>query len=310
MGIKVALRHVTTYKYDRPITLSPHTIRLRPAAHARTPILSYSLTVKPAHQYLNWQQDPYGNYLARLVFPKPARELRVVVDLHADLAPINPFDFFIEDYAQSYPFSYEAAVLKELSPYLETLPVGPKLQAIIDELKSMRELMVDYFPVMNRAIQNRVNYTIRMEPGIQEPEATLELASGSCRDSAWLLVQLCRNLGLAARFVSGYLIQLVADEKPLEGPEGPAKDFTDLHAWCEVYVPGAGWVGLDSTSGLMAAEGHIPLACTASPQSAAAISSDEIRETIEMWPINEGRFLSVKCSQNLSILMRYQGDVL
>ena len=272
MGIKVALRHVTTYKYDRPITLSPHTIRLRPAAHARTPILSYSLTVKPAHQYLNWQQDPYGNYLARLVFPKPARELRVVVDLHADLAPINPFDFFIEDYAQSYPFIYDAEVLKELTPYLETLPVGPKLRAIIDELKPMRELMVNYFPVMNRAIHGRVNYTIRMEPGIQEPEETLELASGSCRDSAWLLVQLCRNLGLAARFVSGYLIQLVADEKPLEGPEGPAKDFTDLHAWCEVYVPGAGWVGLDSTSGLMAAEGHIPLACTASPQSAAAIS--------------------------------------
>ncbi len=272
MGIKVALRHVTTYKYDRPITLSPHTIRLRPAAHARTPILSYSLTVKPAHQYLNWQQDPYGNYLARLVFPKPARELRVVVDLHADLAPINPFDFFIEDYAQSYPFTYDADVLKELTPYLETLPVGPKLRAIIDELKPMRELMVDFFPMMNRAIQSRVNYTIRMEPGIQEPEETLELASGSCRDSAWLLVQLCRNLGLAARFVSGYLIQLVADEKPLEGPEGPTKDFTDLHAWCEVYVPGAGWVGLDSTSGLMAAEGHIPLACTASPQSAAAIS--------------------------------------
>ena len=272
MGIKVALRHVTTYKYDRPITLSPHTIRLRPAAHARTPILSYSLTVKPAHQYLNWQQDPYGNYLARLVFPKPARELRVIVDLHADLAPINPFDFFIEDYAQSYPFDYDADVLKELTPYLETLPVGPKLRAIIDELKPMRELMVDYFPVMNRAIHGRINYTIRMEPGIQEPEETLELASGSCRDSAWLLVQLCRNLGLAARFVSGYLIQLVADEKPLEGPEGPAKDFTDLHAWCEVYVPGAGWVGLDSTSGLMAAEGHIPLACTASPQSAAAIS--------------------------------------
>ena len=272
MGIKVALRHVTTYKYDRPITLSPHTIRLRPAAHARTPILSYSLSVKPAHQYLNWQQDPYGNYLARLVFPKPTREFQVVVDLHADLAPINPFDFFIEDYAQNYPFQYDAEVFKELTPYLETLPVGPKLQAIIDELKPMRKLMVDYFPLMNRAIQSRVNYTIRMEPGVQEPEETLELASGSCRDSAWLLVQLCRNLGLAARFVSGYLIQLVADEKPLEGPEGPVKDFTDLHAWCEVYVPGAGWVGLDSTSGLMAAEGHIPLACTASPQSAAAIS--------------------------------------
>ncbi len=272
MGIKVALRHVTTYRYDRPITLAPHTIRLRPAAHARTPILSYSLVVNPAEQYLNWQQDPYGNYLARLVFPKPAKELRVAVDLHADLAPINPFDFFIEHYAQSFPFECDAEVRHELAPYLETLPVGPKLRSIIDELTPMKELMVDFFPIVNRAIQKRVNYTIRMEPGVQEPEETLELASGSCRDSAWLLVQLCRNLGLAARFVSGYLIQLVADEKPLDGPEGPAKDFTDLHAWTEVYVPGAGWVGLDPTSGLMAAEGHIPLACTATPQSAAPIS--------------------------------------
>src|SRR3954452_15038927 len=272
MGIRVALRHVTRYTYDRPVALDPHVVRLRPAPHARTPVLAYSLTVEPEPHFLNWQQDPYSNHLARLVFPKPASGLAVTVDLVADLVPINPFDFFIEESAQTYPFRYDAVLTRELVPYLETLPAGPHLEELIAAERRTGVRTVDYLVELNRSVYERVKYVIRPEPGVQTPEETLDRGSGSCRDSAWLLVQLARHLGLAARFCSGYLIQLVADEKPLEGPDGPAADFTDLHAWAELYVPGAGWVGLDATSGLLAAEGHIPLACSADPQTAAPIT--------------------------------------
>jgi uncharacterized protein (DUF2126 family)/transglutaminase-like putative cysteine protease len=272
MGIRVGLNHVTRYKYDRPLTLLPHVVRLRPAPHTRTPILGYSLRIEPDSHFLNWQQDPYSNFLARLVFPKMADELCVTVDLVADLSPINPFDFFTEEYAQEYPFQYDATLSRELVPYLETLPAGPRLRELIDEARRTSITINDYLVLLNRLVNKQVAYIIRLEPGVQTPEETLDIGRGSCRDSAWLLVQLARHLGLAARFVSGYLIQLVADQKPLEGPEGPSADFTDLHAWAEIYVPGAGWVGLDPTSGLLTAEGHIPLACTADPQSAAPIT--------------------------------------
>ncbi|MCE9562470.1 MAG: transglutaminase family protein [Planctomycetes bacterium] len=272
MGIRVALNHVTKYTYDRPVTLMPHVVRLRPAPHTRTPILSYSLKVEPADQFLNWAQDPFSNHLARLVFTKPANELKVTVDLLVDLTTINPFDFFIEEYAEKYPFKYDAGLAKELVPYLETLPITPRMQELINSAWKSDIPMNDFLVSLNQLVNKAVAYVIRMEPGVQTPDQTLECGRGSCRDSAWLLVQLCRNLGLAARFVSGYLIQLVADEKPVEGPQGPTADFTDLHAWTEVYLPGAGWVGLDPTSGLLTAEGHIPLACTPDPQSAAPVS--------------------------------------
>ncbi|MEQ8819115.1 MAG: transglutaminase family protein [Sumerlaeia bacterium] len=272
MTIRVALTHRTTYRYDRPVSLSPHIVRLRPAPHCRTPILSHSLRLKPEKHFINWQQDPQSNFLARVVFPEKTRILELLVDVVADMTVINPFDFFLEDHAQHFPFRYEEWLADELRPFLRTLDLTPKFKKFVAEIPREKMVTVDWLVALNQVIQSRVKYTIRLEPGVQSPEETLTKGSGSCRDSAWLMVQALRQVGLASRFVSGYLIQLMPDVKPLEGPEGPPADFTDLHAWCEVYLPGAGWVGLDPTSGLFAGEGHIPLAATPDPQSASPIS--------------------------------------
>jgi len=271
MAIRVAINHRTSYKFDRPVNLSPHTIRLRPAPHSRTAIHSYSLKIKPETHFINWQQDAFGNYLARLVFPEKATALEVDVEVIADMIAINPFDFFVEEYAEKYPFEYPEQLRKELLPYLETLEGGPRFRAFLAGVKDDARPINDFLVDMNQAVQRAIEYLVRLEPGIQTPEETLALGRGSCRDSAWLLVQLLRHRGLAARFASGYLVQLRPDEKSLDGPSGAAEDFTDLHAWCEVFLPGAGWVGLDPTSGLFASEGHIPLACTPHPVSAAPI---------------------------------------
>ncbi|MBK8337318.1 MAG: transglutaminase family protein [Sterolibacteriaceae bacterium] len=276
MSIHVALNHVTHYRYDRPISLSPQVIRLRPAPHSRTPILSYSLKVAPAGHFINWQQDPQANYLARLVFPEKTHEFRIEVDLTAEMSVINPFDFFLEPYADKFPFQYEPWQLHELAPYLVKLPLNeksaPRFARYVESIPRSPKQSVDFLVELNQRLQQDVRYLIRLEPGVQTPEETLHKASGSCRDSAWLLVQLLRHIGLAARFVSGYLIQLKADVKSLDGPSGTEVDFTDLHAWCEVYLPGAGWIGLDPTSGLFAGEGHIPLACTPEPGSASPVT--------------------------------------
>jgi uncharacterized protein (DUF2126 family)/transglutaminase-like putative cysteine protease len=274
MAIRVALQHRTTYRFDRLVNLGPHQIRLRPAPQCRTPILGYSFSVEPPGHFLNWQQDPYGNWVARLVFTERTDKLDVLVGLTADMTVINPFDFFVEPYAETFPFVYAPALAKELIPFLETAPLGPRLAAWLTAFRATikgGDNTVTMLVRLNQQLQSEIRYLVRMEPGVQEPEQTLVQACGSCRDSGWLLVQILRNLGLAARFASGYLIQLAADQKPLDGPAGPERDFTDLHAWAEVYLPGAGWIGLDPTSGLLAGEGHIPLACTADPGNAAPV---------------------------------------
>jgi uncharacterized protein (DUF2126 family)/transglutaminase-like putative cysteine protease len=277
MSVKVALEHRTTYAFAHPVQVSPHVVRLRPAPHCRTPIEAYSLEVTPKNHFLNWQQDPFGNWLARLVFPEKTDRLEITVGLVADLMTINPFDFFIEDSAERFPFSYEPGLAADLAPYLR--PVDGSVAAeqwreALPPLPADGTPTVDFLADLNAAINRDVAYDVRMEPGVQSPDETLERRIGSCRDSAWLLVSLLRQYGLAARFVSGYLVQLSSDPyvvEHLDGPKGPSQDFTDLHAWAEVYVPGAGWVGMDPTSSLFAGEGHIPLSATPHPSSAAPI---------------------------------------
>jgi uncharacterized protein (DUF2126 family)/transglutaminase-like putative cysteine protease len=274
MAIRVALQHRTTYRFDRRVNLAPHEIRLRPAPHCRTPVLGYSLSVAPDKYFLNWQQDPYGNWVARLVFTEPAEVLDIVVDLTADMTVTNPFDFFVDPYAEHFPFAYAPALAKELIPFLEISPDEPRLIAWVEKFRAgilPGEKCVDMLVRLNRHLQSEIRYLVRMEPGVQTPDETLARGCGSCRDTGWLLVQILRRLGIAARFASGYLIQLVADVKPLDGPAGPERDFTDLHAWAECFLPGAGWVGLDPTSGLLTGEGHLPLACTADPGNAAPV---------------------------------------
>ncbi len=283
MAIHVALRHVTHYTYDTAVGHGPHVIRLRPAPHCRTPILSYSQKITGGEHFLHWQQDPFSNWNARVVFPEPMREMKIEIEVVAEMAVYNPFDFFLEESASHYPFEYEAGLAKDLEPFLLRPASSPKLDALVAELiaqfrtaksKGSENTVrtIDFVVGLNQRLQHAIRYLIRLEPGVQSAEETLTLGSGSCRDSAWLLVQLFRSMGVAARFVSGYLIQLAPDQKSLDGPSGTEVDFTDLHAWCEVYLPGGGWIGLDPTSGLLAGEGHIPLSCTPEPSTAAPVT--------------------------------------
>jgi uncharacterized protein (DUF2126 family) len=283
MSIHVALNHVTHYRYDRPIHLGPQIVRLRPAPHSRTRILSYSMRVEPVTHFINWQQDPQSNYLARLVFPDKTTSFRIEIDLIAEMSVLNPFDFFLEPSAEHFPFKYEAELVTELEPYMLKGAATPAFEAYVASIPRVKTATNDFLVSLNQRLQRDIKYLVRMEPGVQTPEQTLINASGSCRDTGWLLVQILRHLGLAARFVSGYLIQLKSDVKSLDGPSGTEIDFTDLHAWCEVFLPGAGWIGLDPTSGLLAGEGHIPLACSPEPSSAAPVSGaiDDCETTFE-----------------------------
>jgi uncharacterized protein (DUF2126 family) len=272
MSIKASIHHLTHYTYDTPVILGPQVIRLRPAPHSRTRVLSHSLKVGPTPHFVNHQQDPFGNWLARFVFPEPVRELKIEVDLVADMTVYNPFDFFVEETAEHWPFDYPLDLTEDLSIYRRVVPLGPEFDAYMASIPRTRARTVDFVVGLNARLAADIRYLIRMEPGVQTPAETLTLRSGSCRDSAWLLVNLLRHLGMAARFVSGYLIQLKPDVKALDGPSGTEVDFTDLHAWTEVYLPGAGWIGLDPTSGLLTGESHIPLAATPHYRSAAPIA--------------------------------------
>src|SRR5450432_506426 len=272
MSIQVALKHRTQYRYEKAVSVGPQVIRLRPAPHCRTPILSYSLSVTPAGHLLNWQFDLHNNHLARVLFPEKTNEFVVEVELVADLSPFNPFDFFLEPGVENYPFEYAPGLAKDLEPYRSIDPAGPRLQTFRASVSNEKRGTIDFLVKLNQRVRDEVSYITRLDPGVQTCEQTLERRSGSCRDSAWLLVQILRHLGIAARFVSGYLIQLAPDETALDDLNGPRRDSADLHAWAEAYLPGAGWIGMDATSGLFASEGHIPLVCTPSASQAAPIS--------------------------------------
>lgn len=285
MTTQIAIDHLTHYHYSQPVQLSPHMVRLRPAPHTRTPIHAYRLTIQPSHHFIHWQQDPFGNWQARLLFSGETSDLSLRVELRAELLPINPFDFFLESYAAQFPFHYDSQLYSELPLYLAVQERGPLLQGWLQRLDQRPRGLVDFLVELNSILHQQIRYTERLEPGIQDCEETLAKGSGSCRDSTWLLMQTLRHLGLAARFCSGYLVQLADD---------PAEDFSDLHAWAEVYAPGAGWIGLDPTSGLLAGEGHIPLACTPHPISAAPVTGHYLGSGIDSSLCYESKVLRVK----------------
>ncbi len=267
--IRVALRHATTYRYDRAITLGPQTVRLRPSPQALAPILCYGLTVLPPPATLHWFPDAQGNLLARVLFSEPTAFFGMTVELTAELAEVNPFGFFLEPDAATWPFRYPPLLQAELAPCLAAEPVQPWLARLLHDFPLAEQPSIELLVALNQLVRGRIGYVTRMEPGVQSPARTMDEGRGSCRDTAWLLVQAVRSLGFAARFVSGYLIQLVDAERPAPGI---VADGADLHAWAEVYLPGAGWIGFDATSGLMTGAGHIPLASSVHPDSAAPVS--------------------------------------
>ena len=257
MSIQVAIDHRTEYRFDRSVNLSPHVIRLRPAAHSRTPILGYSLKISPQEHFINWQQDPFGNYLARLVFPEKRGSEASRSIWWPRSSRINPFDFFVEEYAAEFPFAYDRHCARSSGPIWRSArrPAAETGWTASTAHRGDRVLPGD----LNQRCTATSATSCAWSRAYRPARRPCDRRKGSCRDTGWLLVQILRHLGLAARFVSGYLVQLTADVKSLDGPSGPEQDFTDLHAWAEVYVPGAGWIGLDPTSGLFAGEGHIPL---------------------------------------------------
>jgi uncharacterized protein (DUF2126 family) len=289
MSIQVALNHRTQYRYDKAVSIGPQVIRLRPAPHCRTPILSYSLSVTPPGHLLNWQLDAHNNHLARVLFPDKTNEFVVEVDLVAELIPFNPFDFFLEPGVENYPFEYTPDLARDLELYRLVEPAGRLLQTFLRKLSRERRGTISFLVDLNRRVRNEIEYVTRLDPGVQTCEQTLEKCTGSCRDSAWLLVQILRCCGIAARFVSGYLIQLAADERASEGPSDQQTDSADFHAWAEAFLPGAGWIGMDPTSGLFAGEGHIPLVCTPNASKAAPIEG-----TVELANVEFGYSISIR----------------
>jgi transglutaminase-like putative cysteine protease len=262
--MRIHLQHVTRYQYDRPVTLGPQIVRLHPTPHCRARIAAYALSVDPKSHFINWQQDPLANHLARVVFTQVMQEFKLTVDMDVELVASNPFDFFLDPSADFFPFAYSARDARALAPYLVCEP-EPELLAYLQAMGGKPARTLDYLVALNQRVQQDTRYQVRLEAGVQTPLQTLQWGSGSCRDSGWLLVQLLRLSGLAARFVSGYLL----DVDPT-APH-PALDNSQLHAWAEVYLPGAGWIGLDATSGLLTGMGHIPLACALEPADAAPV---------------------------------------
>ncbi|QKZ12732.1 transglutaminase N-terminal domain-containing protein [Spirosoma sp. KUDC1026] len=282
MTTRVELLHQTHYHYERPVLLSAQWVRLKPAVHCLSTIESYQLTIEPTNHLRHWQQDPFGNLVARIDFLEVVESVTIQVQLIAKLEPVNPFDFLVDACADNFPFMYEPQIRKALTSYLEVTEHGPRLTQWVRQINQQpRRSTIDFLVGLTQQIYQMISYQSRLQAGVQPAEVTLQRASGSCRDSAWLLVQLIRSLGLATRFVSGYLVQLAPDTPGDTPSDGLGRDTFDLHAWAEVYVPGAGWIGLDATSGLLTTQGHIPLASAPAPAGAAPIEGTT--ESVKTW---------------------------
>ena len=271
--MRLLIQHRTHYGYDRPAALGPHTVRLRPAGHAKAKIETYALSVAQPCR-LRWQQDPAGNHVARVSFDAGERvsAFDLLVEMAIDIRPVNPFDFFLDARGETMPFEYPSELTRDLAPYLDTTDPayakGPLFEAFLAKVPRPKKT-IDRLVALNQAVHSHLKYVIREESGVWTPEQTLSQGRGSCRDSATLLIALMRESGLAARFVSGYLVQITDEGMIPDQPKGVSRDVVDLHAWAEVYLLGAGWIGFDATSGLLCGEGHIPLACTARPDAAS-----------------------------------------
>ncbi|BAK84611.1 transglutaminase family protein [Komagataeibacter medellinensis] len=268
MNTHAMLVHQTRYHYDRPVHLGPQTIRLHPLPGCAS-MISYSMDIAPAQHNCTWDHDAFGNRIARITFAERVTHFDITVRLATDQTPTNPFHFTIAPSARLWPAGAETFKDHAPAPYRQPAcppdTPTPLLDALVARWRATGprpalEILVE----LTRAIATRIAYRIRLEAGVWSPEETLRNGAGSCRDSAWLLIAVLRRLGLAARFVSGYLFQ--------PRPDAPGQYGAELHAWVQAYLPGAGWIGLDTTSGLLAAQGHVPLAVAATPHQAAPVS--------------------------------------
>ena len=272
--IRIQLKHCTHYRYDKPVRLGPQTVRLHPTGHTSAPITDYQLAVSPHAHVMRWRQDAFGNRIAEVAVEGQTTEFLINVTLQAALTGQPRLVYG----APAYPVVYDDVLAPLLAPYREALPPTPGLAAWLTSMPHEPQASaLDVVLALNRRQHAEIGYNTRMEAGVQTADDTLLLARGSCRDSAWLLVQALRQLGFAARFVSGYLIEphALASEED--------KDHVELHAWCEVFLPGGGWVGLEPTSGELTGEGHIALACAPEPAAAAPVEGlhDECVVTME-----------------------------
>ncbi len=262
--MKIRIQHRTTYSYKQPVTFGEHRIMIRPREGHDVHIESSVLEIHPAHS-IRWMRDVNGNSLAKIVFSERAAELVFYSELVLTQYDTNPLDFLMEESAVNYPFVYEPESLPELTPFMAIL--YPRATASLREWLMQfykpgdKIRTIDLLQRINLHICKNFRYSRRDAAGVQTPEETLRLNSGSCRDFAALLLEACRCWGLASRFVSGYMLC-----------EATAAGGASTHAWAEVYLPGAGWKGFDPTSGLMTGAQHVPVAVSRNPENAAPVA--------------------------------------
>ena len=273
MSTRIALTHTIDRRYARRLVLPTHWLRLRPAPHTKAAIEAYSLSVGTEPHFLNWVRDPFENHLARLDLPEPVFGLNMAVDIVADLAPANPFDFLTEPYAASFPFEYPEQLQKELTPYLHLPKAGPRLADYLGALDADSAYIIEKLGKLTGNVHRSLAIVGSAQPGAVDLEDVVKRGTASPWEAAWLMAVSLRHLGVAARFTAGYRVVLASEAVPIHAWTADAEDSetslwldsASLHAWCEVFLPGAGWIGLDPSAGLFTHEGYIPLTATPDP---------------------------------------------